>query len=89
MALADNRADYHFTLGRAYGAIAQNGSIFTGMKYAGKVKSEFVRAVELEPDNVIYRTGLMRYYIQAPSIAGGSVEQSPGAGRRHTADRRL
>jgi len=71
--LADNRADYHFTLGRAYGAIAQNGSIFTGMKYAGKVRSEFVRAVELEPDNVTYRTGLMRYYIQAPSIAGGSA----------------
>jgi tetratricopeptide (TPR) repeat protein len=74
--LTDNRAEYHFTLGRLYGAVAQNGGIFTGMKYAGKVKDEFIRAVELEPNNIVYRTGLLRYYIQAPGIAGGSVSKA-------------
>ncbi len=74
--LADNRAEYHFTLGRVYGAIAQNGGIFTGMKYAGKVKSEFIRSVELEPTSTVYRTALLRYYLQAPAIAGGSVSKA-------------
>jgi tetratricopeptide (TPR) repeat protein len=74
--LADNRADYHFTLGRVYGAIAQDGGVFTGMRYAGKVKTEFVRAVELGPDSVMYRAGLMRYYLRAPAIVGGSVSKA-------------
>jgi tetratricopeptide (TPR) repeat protein len=74
--LADGRAEYHFVLGRAYGAIAQNGGMFTGMKYAGKVKDQFIRAVELEPNSIVYRTGLMRYYIQAPAIVGGSIAKA-------------
>jgi len=74
--LAESRADYHFTLGRVYGAIAQNGGIFSGMKYAGKVKSEFIRAVELDPNNIVYRAGLLRYYLQAPAIAGGSTSKA-------------
>ena len=74
--LADGRADYHFMLGRVYGAIAQDGGVFTGMKYAGKVKSEFLRAVELDPDNRDYRTGLMRYYYRAPAMVGGGVSKA-------------
>ncbi len=74
--LAENRADIHFVLGRVYGAVAQNGGVFTGMKYARKVKDQFMRAVELEPGNLTYRTGLLRYYLQAPAIVGGSVDKA-------------
>ncbi len=69
-------AEYHYTLGRLYGIQAQVSSIFSKLSYAGKVKSEFLRAVELNPDNVSYRNGLLNFYLRAPGIAGGSVEKA-------------
>ena len=42
----------------------------------GKVKDEFTRAVELDPNNIVYRTGLLRYYLQAPGIVGGSITKA-------------
>ena len=74
--IAESRADYHFVLGRVYGAIAQNGGVFSGMKYAGKVKAEFIRAVELDPNNLTYHSALLSYYLMAPSIVGGSVSKA-------------
>ncbi len=74
--LAPNNAEYHFTLGRIYGVQAQRASIFSKLSYAGKVKNEFLRAVELAPENVSYRTGLINYYLMAPGIAGGSVSKA-------------
>jgi tetratricopeptide (TPR) repeat protein len=74
--LADRNAEYHFTLGNLYGAQAQAVSIFSKMSYAGKVKTEFLRAVELDPGSIPYRTALMEYYLQAPGIVGGSVEKA-------------
>jgi tetratricopeptide (TPR) repeat protein len=80
--LADRNAEYHFTLGNLYGSQAQVVSIFSKMSYAGKVKTEFLRAVELDPGSIQYRTALMEYYLQAPGIVGGSVEKA----REHAAE---
>ena len=74
--LADRNAEYHFTLGNLYGAQAQVVSVFSKMSYAGKVKTEFLRAVELDPGSIQYRTALMEYYLRAPGIVGGSVEKA-------------
>lgn len=74
--LADRNAEYHFTLGNLYGAQAQAVSIFSKMSYAGKVKTEFLRAVELDPVSVQYRMALIEYYLRAPGIVGGSVEKA-------------
>jgi len=74
--LADNKAEYHFSLGNLYGIQAQNANVFSKMSYAGKVKREFLRAVELAPDHVGYRSALMSYYLMAPGIAGGSVSKA-------------
>ena len=74
--LADNNAEYHFVLGRLYGIQAQVSGIFSKLSYAGKAKSEFIRAVELMPQSLPYRFALMNYYLQAPGIAGGSVAKA-------------
>lgn len=74
--LADRNAEYHFTLGNLYGAQAQEANIFSKMSYAGKVKSEFARAVELDPGRVQYRVALMEFYLRAPGIVGGSLEKA-------------
>jgi hypothetical protein len=55
------------------GEQAQN-SIFSALSYAGKSLDGFTRAVELEPDSVRYRTALMQFHLQAPSIAGGDSD---------------
>ena len=74
--LAGTNAEYHFTLGNLYGIQAQNASIFSKLSYAGKVKDQFLRAVELSPETIRYRLGLLGYYLQAPGIAGGSVSKA-------------
>lgn len=74
--LAGTNAEYHFTLGNLYGIQAQNASVFSKLSYAGKVKDEFLRAVELSPETLRYRLALLGYYLQAPGIAGGSVSKA-------------
>lgn len=49
-------------------------SIFSALAYAKKALNSLKKAVELEPDQVIYRNALMSFYIAAPSIAGGDME---------------
>jgi tetratricopeptide (TPR) repeat protein len=72
----DRSAVYHFYLGQAYGAQAQRASMLSKLSLARKTKSEFDRAVQLDPDFVEAREGLMQYYLQAPSVAGGSQEKA-------------
>lgn len=74
--LADENADFHYQLGILYGGQAQRASVFSKLSYAGKVKAQFQRAVELAPEDLRYRTGLISYYLQAPGIAGGSVAKA-------------
>ena len=74
--LNPNNSDYHFSLGEAYGLDAQNSSIFTKARLAPKVKSEFQRAVDLNPKSVQARMGLINFYLLAPGIMGGSNKKA-------------
>ena len=71
-----NNAVYHFWLGRAYGEQAETASKIRLLRIAGRAKASFERAVQLAPDYLDGREGLMQYYLQAPGIAGGSVEKA-------------
>jgi len=76
---ADGRSStYHFYLGRAYGAQAQRANVLKQASLARKTKGEFDRAVQLDPENLDAREGLMEYYAQAPGIMGGSMERAQG-----------
>jgi tetratricopeptide (TPR) repeat protein len=66
----------HFFLGRAYGEQAQRANVFKQASLARKTKSALDRAVQLDPDYVDARQGLVEYYSQAPAIAGGSKEKA-------------
>lgn len=72
----DGSAVYHFWLGQAYGAQAQRANVLRQASLAGKTKREFERAVQLAPDYVEAREGLMQYYLLAPGIMGGSKERA-------------
>jgi pentatricopeptide repeat protein len=66
----------HFYLGRAYGAQAQRASIFGKPSLARKTKREFDRALQLDPEYLDVREGLVEYYTQAPGFLGGSKDKA-------------
>lgn len=72
----DSESDYHLWLGHTYGSKAQKASLFGKMQLAKNSKAAYERAVEIDPSNVQARDGLMGYLLQAPGIAGGSVDKA-------------
>jgi tetratricopeptide (TPR) repeat protein len=74
-ALPDS-AKCHHALGRLYGAAAMSSGLVNGIKYASRIKEEFMKAVEIDPKNFESRQDLNQFYLQAPGIAGGSVRKA-------------
>ena len=74
--LAPAESRYHHRLGDAYGRAAQKASLFSQMGLAKKCKGAYEKAVELDPRNLDARQALMNFLLQAPGIAGGSVEKA-------------
>lgn len=79
-AVAADRGDAEtwLWLGRAYGRKAQTGSVFSRVGLAKKCQAAFEKAVALDPRSVDAREDLVTYYLQAPSIMGGSKEKARG-----------
>jgi tetratricopeptide (TPR) repeat protein len=69
-------AEAHYRLGTAYGSQAQKASIFGQASLAGKTKDEFEKAVELDPNLLDARYGLVEFYAMAPGIIGGSFDKA-------------
>jgi tetratricopeptide (TPR) repeat protein len=76
VALAPNNSNYHLWLGRTYGEKADASSFFTAAGLAKKLRTEFERAVELDPNNVDARTDLAEFYLEAPGIVGGGQDKA-------------
>jgi tetratricopeptide (TPR) repeat protein len=66
----------HLSLGEIYGAIAASGGMLKGMKYAGRIRDELEKAVELDPRNFTARHSLNQFYLLAPGIAGGGADKA-------------
>lgn len=77
-AIARNNANatYHTWLGRALGDETQRASKFRQPFLARRVKSEFERAVALDPKSVDAREGLVDFYSIAPGIMGGDMNKA-------------
>ncbi len=76
IAAAPNSSDAHVQLSRILADQAQKASVFRQLGLAHQVKAEMDKAAELDPKSVDAHTALMRYYLQAPGIAGGSKEKA-------------
>lgn len=74
--LDEKNSDYHLWLGRAYGIKAQRAGLLKKVSAAKNVKKEFERAVELNPENIDARFGLLQFYQMAPGIMGGSKDKA-------------
>ncbi len=79
VALKPNSSDYHLWLGRSYGQKAEsisNWHWLTALSLAGKTRSEFEKAVELDSNNVGARSDLAEFYAEAPGIVGGGKDKA-------------
>jgi tetratricopeptide (TPR) repeat protein len=73
VSLDSGDAMYHLWLGREYGRKAGAANPLSAAGLARKAKSEFERAVQLDPTNIPARVDLAEYYTEAPSIMGGGL----------------
>ena len=63
-------------LGRVYGAKASRAKPLSAFVLARKVRASFVRAVQLDPADPAAVNDLGRYYVEAPAIVGGGLDQA-------------
>lgn len=69
-------SDCHEALGNVLGTKAIKGGVMSALSYVGKIKDSFKKAVELNPNNFSARSSLLQFYLQAPSLAGGSTSKA-------------
>jgi Tfp pilus assembly protein PilF len=69
-------ATYHYHLGQALGDQAMKASMFGKASLAGKVRDEFEKASQLDPNLMEARFGLIDFYMIAPAMMGGSEEKA-------------
>ena len=67
---------YHSGLGDAYGGIAQSANPLRQGLLASKMKSEWERAIELDPKLIEPRQSLIQFYMRAPGFMGGSIDKA-------------
>jgi tetratricopeptide (TPR) repeat protein len=76
ISLQPNNGEYHLWLGRTYGEKADASNFFSAAGLAKKVRTEFERAVQLDPSNVSAHTDLAEFYLEAPGIVGGGQDKA-------------
>ncbi|UCG50728.1 MAG: tetratricopeptide repeat protein [Candidatus Latescibacterota bacterium] len=76
VSMDETNPGYHLVLGQAYVQKLQTVTMFEKATFAAKVKGEFEKAVEVDPEHVGARVALASFYLQAPPIAGGSVKKA-------------
>ena len=65
-----------FALGNAYGANITDAGMLAQMRMAPKLRDAFLKAVELDPDNLDARQALVEFYLQAPGVVGGGLDKA-------------
>jgi tetratricopeptide (TPR) repeat protein len=87
IAIDPTRADYHLLRGAALGNLAQNAGKFRALGLASDSRKSMEKAVQLEPGNRNAVRALFNFYLNVPSIAGGSLDKAEAlADRTRTLD---
>ncbi len=76
VALAPAESRYFLRLGDAYGSAAQKTGLFSKMGLAGKCRTAYEKAVELDPKSIDAHFSLLGFYQQAPGIVGGGMDKA-------------
>ena len=74
--LLPDSASAHLWLGRAYLLELEGAAFYRQPGLSKRVRTEFDRALELNPSDFDVRESRARYFMNAPSIGGGSIEKA-------------
>jgi tetratricopeptide (TPR) repeat protein len=74
--LAPGNSDYFAELGNAYGSAARKAGVLSQLSLAKKCRLALEKAVELNPDSLDARNGLISFYRQAPGFLGGGMPKA-------------
>ena len=74
--LAPKNSNYFLELGGAYSTAIDKAGMFSQMSLARKCQGALEKAVQLDPDNLLARNGLVSYYRQAPTFVGGGLSKA-------------
>lgn len=74
--LAPGSAQAHYWLGNAYGNRIGQVGMLSQATMAPRLRDAFETAVKLDPQLHDARASLVEFYLQAPAIAGGSVDKA-------------
>jgi tetratricopeptide (TPR) repeat protein len=74
--LEPGNAQYHLAVAAGYRTKVRQVSKLRQASMAGKIRTHLERAVEIDPNSVEGRMGLVQYYWMAPGIAGGSKDKA-------------
>jgi tetratricopeptide (TPR) repeat protein len=74
--LQEAQPEYHFWLGRSYGAEAADADPIQQAVLAAKIRKAFERTVALDPTHVPGRVGLANFYLRAPMLMGGRIDKA-------------
>jgi len=72
-ALAPTKSSYFLELGGAYSVAIDQAGMLSKLALAKKCGAALEKAVELEPDSIEARNGLVSFYRSAPTFAGGGM----------------
>ena len=72
VAATPKSAEGHYLLGAAYGEQAMTASVFSRASLATKSKEQMEQAIQLDPNHLDARMGLVQWYAVAPALIGGS-----------------
>jgi tetratricopeptide (TPR) repeat protein len=76
VALAPRESDYYHWLGNSYGWAAAAAPVCDKAALGRKCLAAYLRAIELDPDNLAARLSLMNFYRHVPRLLGGGLERA-------------
>ena len=76
---------YLNAIGGLYCEKARQANVLTKLSWAGKCHGTWERALAIDPKDVGIHTSLVRYYLQAPGVAGGGVGKAKSEAARMAA----
>jgi len=74
--LAPDRSEYFTELGGAYGGAVKRAGLLEKLGWAKKCGTALEKAVNLDPNNLVARNGLISFYREAPTFAGGGISKA-------------
>jgi Tfp pilus assembly protein PilF len=76
IAQTPNNVEAHYLLGQAYGSLISSASMFSKPGLAKKTREQFEKAIQLDPNFIDARFGMIEWFLEAPSIVGGGEDKA-------------